>query len=77
MQYLVLLPGLALVDRGELFIQSRTWLAKMEPAQNDAQKEDQTGTGKSTSALQRAQANIARDEDPSGHASKLCLNRSK
>ena len=24
MQYLVLLPGLALVDRGELFIQSRT-----------------------------------------------------
>ena len=37
MQYLVLLPGLALVDRGELFIQSRT-----EPAQNDTQNDTQT-----------------------------------
>ena len=40
-------------------------------------KEDQTGTGKSTSELQRAQTKIARDEDPSGRTSKLCLNRGK
>ena len=36
-------------------------------------KEDKTGTGKSTSALQHVQTKIARDEDPSGCASKLCL----
>jgi len=28
-------------------------------------------------ALQPAQTKIARDEDPSGRASKLCLNRGK
>ena len=42
-------------------------------------KEDhvETGMGKSTSVLQHMQTKIARDKDPSGRASKLCVNRCK